>query len=389
MYAEHANPLTDSSSASSGWDPASFGYEPARGESARIILYAATRYFNESTAGAGGSSNGSEPLELSDNPRDASSKHTMGKLSDLLKWNMKYAVTAEEIYRNNYLTDAGYARNPFIDHPEWANYVWTVEEAHDSKYQRTTEYHSGSASAKLTSLSLSGTPTKTTYSAGEDFDPSGLTITAFLDDETSLDVTTAVTFAPSPLLEGTTSVTGSFSKGGVTKTVTVSGLTVGPAVLVAGAYSLVTDASTLKEGSELLVSSAKAGEAYVLDGNIVNSYYASAVSASIVNSQITYSSTMAKFTLGGQKGAYTLKTGSTYLNGYRSGTYYDVKYSTTPTETGSTWSFSIAPTGEASLLSDDATYLAYAESHNNFKGYSVASNLFLFAKNPVTSSVVA
>ena len=93
------------------WDPASCGFEASRGESARVILYAATMYYKEG-------------LSLSNNPSDATSKKTMGTLSTLLAWNTTYAPTPIEIQINNYLSENGYGRNPFVDHPEYANYIW-------------------------------------------------------------------------------------------------------------------------------------------------------------------------------------------------------------------------------------------------------------------------
>ena len=114
------------------WDPASFGYEPARGEAARIIFYCATRYYN--TCGTGGSSKGFKPLELSNNPNDATTEHTMGRLDRLLEWNEKYPVTNQEKRRNEYLYKNHFAKNPFIDHPEFANYIW------DKNGIRTTTY---------------------------------------------------------------------------------------------------------------------------------------------------------------------------------------------------------------------------------------------------------
>ena len=93
------------------WDPASCGFEAARGESARVILYAATMYYQ----------NG---LSLSNNPNDSTDLKTMGTLSTLLAWNNTYAPTPIEIQVNNYLSNNGYGRNPFVDHPEFANYIW-------------------------------------------------------------------------------------------------------------------------------------------------------------------------------------------------------------------------------------------------------------------------
>ena len=110
---------------SATWDPASCGYEAARGESARIMFYAATAYYG--TCGEGGSSKGNEPLELSNNPSDATTAHTMGTLKELLKWNAKYPVTAMEKQINEYLAAHGYGRNPFVDHPEYANQIWDFD----------------------------------------------------------------------------------------------------------------------------------------------------------------------------------------------------------------------------------------------------------------------
>ena len=93
------------------WDPASCGFEAARGESARVILYAATMYYK----------NG---LSLSNNPGDSTNLKTMGTLSTLLTWNNTYAPTPIEIQINNYLSNNGYGRNPFVDHPEYASYIW-------------------------------------------------------------------------------------------------------------------------------------------------------------------------------------------------------------------------------------------------------------------------
>ena len=94
------------------WDPASCGFEAARGESARVILYAATMYYK------------SHGLSLSNNPNDATNLNTMGTLSTLLAWNTTYAPTPIEIQINNYLSNQGYGRNPFVDHPEYASYIW-------------------------------------------------------------------------------------------------------------------------------------------------------------------------------------------------------------------------------------------------------------------------
>jgi len=98
-------------SASNEWDPASLGFTGARGESARVILYAATRYY-------------SKGLSLSNNPSDSTGAKTMGTLKTLLEWNLQYRPTEFEKTVNNRYEEMGYARNPFVDHPEYANFIW-------------------------------------------------------------------------------------------------------------------------------------------------------------------------------------------------------------------------------------------------------------------------
>ncbi len=78
----------------------------------------------------------------------------------------------------------------------------------------------------LTNLSVSGTLAKTSYYTGDSFDSTGLTITATYDDASTAAVTSECSFTPSPLTEGTTSVTASYTEGGVTKTAIINGITV-------------------------------------------------------------------------------------------------------------------------------------------------------------------
>ncbi|MCQ2324855.1 MAG: chitobiase/beta-hexosaminidase C-terminal domain-containing protein [Paludibacteraceae bacterium] len=60
----------------------------------------------------------------------------------------------------------------------------------------------------LTSIAISGNPTKTTYEAGETFDPAGLVVTGTYDDKSEATITDGIewTITPSPLTAGTTSV---------------------------------------------------------------------------------------------------------------------------------------------------------------------------------------
>lgn len=94
----------------SGWDPKAAGMnEEFRGDAARIIFYCAIA---------------DTRLRIIDAESDSTSNHTMGKLSDLLRWNLQYMVGDREQTRNNGAQSLQGNRNPFIDHPEYACRIW-------------------------------------------------------------------------------------------------------------------------------------------------------------------------------------------------------------------------------------------------------------------------
>lgn len=83
----------------------------------------------------------------------------------------------------------------------------------------------------LTGIIVSGEPTKKVYDSGDSFEPAGITITASFSDSDDDDVTNLCTYTPDPLIQGTESVVVSFAEGEVTKTATISGITVNAAPL--------------------------------------------------------------------------------------------------------------------------------------------------------------
>lgn len=82
--------------------------------------------------------------------------------------------------------------------------------------------------ATLSSVAVSGTPTKTSYEAGENFDPAGLTVTGTYDDNSTETFTEGITWStPAALAAGQTSVNITATVKGVTSpSYTVNGLTV-------------------------------------------------------------------------------------------------------------------------------------------------------------------
>lgn len=92
----------------------------------------------------------------------------------------------------------------------------------------TVTYKEASSKA-LKSLAISGTPTKTKYNDGEEFDPKGLVVTGTYDDNTTATITNGITWTrtPATLAVGNTSCSVTATVNGVTSPAyEVTGLTV-------------------------------------------------------------------------------------------------------------------------------------------------------------------
>ena len=74
------------------------------------------------------------------------------------------------------------------------------------------------SSKALTSLAISGKPSKTTYNVGDAFDPTGLKVTGTYDDNTTAEITDGITWTttPSKLSAGTTSCSVTATVDGIT-----------------------------------------------------------------------------------------------------------------------------------------------------------------------------
>lgn len=90
--------------------------QQVRGDVARAVMYMAIRYgFHQPAEGP--------VLHLSDYPSMV--KKEMGLLSILLKWNELDPPSQEEKLRNERVCRLyQHNRNPFVDHPEYANLIW-------------------------------------------------------------------------------------------------------------------------------------------------------------------------------------------------------------------------------------------------------------------------
>ncbi|MBN2807840.1 MAG: endonuclease, partial [Prolixibacteraceae bacterium] len=92
------------------WEPG----DATKGQVARIILYMDTRY--EGTNGE---------LNLTAvNGFNTSPQPEHGDLATLLEWNRQFPPTDFERRRNERIFSIQQNRNPFVDHPEWADLIW-------------------------------------------------------------------------------------------------------------------------------------------------------------------------------------------------------------------------------------------------------------------------
>lgn len=95
-------------------------FEPrdeVKGDVARMIFYMAVRYDGEEFP----------DLELNDEV-DNGSEPLMGRSSELRKWHQEDPPDDFEKNRNEVIYDKfQHNRNPFVDHPEWADEIWSAE----------------------------------------------------------------------------------------------------------------------------------------------------------------------------------------------------------------------------------------------------------------------
>lgn len=103
-----------------------------KGDIARACFYMVARYNNY--AGTSGAISAYEPFLILDDGVDTNGASvtssdttpaSYASLSTLLEWNREDPVDAYEIHRNNLIArNYQYNRNPFVDYPNWAEYIW-------------------------------------------------------------------------------------------------------------------------------------------------------------------------------------------------------------------------------------------------------------------------
>ena len=181
-----------------------------KGDIARAIFYMVARYNYLSGSDSDGIDANNPNLALAQTNIVASgwtSSTTetgkMGVLTDLLEWHHLDPVDDFEIHRNNLLfRNYTNNRNPFIDYPQWVDYIWGTATYDGRTYQSydntptgnvnlaTDIINYGKAEDKaVTKIEVTKGPDKTEYQVGEEFDKTGMVVTATYEDDTTEDVT--------------------------------------------------------------------------------------------------------------------------------------------------------------------------------------------------------
>ncbi len=197
-------------------------FEPldsVKGDVARIIMYVWTTYY-----------------DYYDDTGLLITK-TFTNYDTLLEWHMLDKPDVSEGYRNDYSqTSKQKNRNPFVDHPEYAWKIFGDSASADVKNRCKQTYPGNEKVA--TKIEISGEATKKQYTAGESFDPTGLTVTAtYTDNTTAVIANEKCSWEPKRLRAGLTSVTCKYDG----LSATYEGITVvaGPAPTIQGTYGIV------------------------------------------------------------------------------------------------------------------------------------------------------
>ena len=284
-----ANNFSKLGTCASGWgNNGATVFEPddsVKGDFARIIYYAIAKY---SASSGWTSGDGSSVFSGSASTNFGLTNYAIKYCS---AWSALDPVSDWERSVNDKVAAIQGNRNPFIDHPEYANTLW----GSNSNY---TVYPVES-NKTLTSITLSNKTTS--FEVGDSFIKP--TVTAHFDDDSTSDVTDSATFSGYNMNSvGNYTVTASYTKGDVTKTAT---------------YSISVTAST-KTLSSIAVSgqntSFVVGDTFSFGGTVTATY------SNSTQADVTESSTFTGYDLS-QTGNQTVIVSYTFQGSTKTTTY--------------------------------------------------------------------
>lgn len=207
-----------------------------KGDIARAIFYMVARYNYLSSSDSDGIDSNNPNLALTQSLSDwASSGYSsttsttgkMGIMTDLLAWHHADPVDEYEIHRNNLLyTNYTNNRNPFIDFPEWADFIWGSVNYNGSTYVSNDTTPTGYATPSSDTINGYNSGGGETVSVtGVSLDTNSATV------EEGKDVTLTATVAPSNATNQGVSWTTSDSSIATVSGGIVTGVSVGSATI--------------------------------------------------------------------------------------------------------------------------------------------------------------
>ncbi len=222
-----------------------------KGDIARAIFYMVARYNYYSGSDSDGIDTNNPNLVLTQSVSDWSStgytsstskQGKMGIMTDLLAWHKADPVDEYEIHRNNLLyKNFTNNRNPFIDFPEWANFIWGSVNYNGSTYvsNSTTPtgyatpstdtingYNGGGTVVSVTGVSLNKNSASISVDGAETLEatvaPNNATNQNVTWTSSNTNIATVTNGTVRGVAEGTAIITVTTSDGGFTDTCTVT-----------------------------------------------------------------------------------------------------------------------------------------------------------------------
>ena len=292
-----------------------------KGDIARAVFYMVARYNYLSGSDPDGIDQDNPNLQLIQNSY-MSSSHTssttepgeLGIISDLLEWNRLDKPDEYEIHRNNLLfKNFTNNRNPFIDFPEWADYIWGDKAGTVSANPNSDTINDFSGSTPVDSVSLN--KSSLTLEVG---DSETLVATASSSVNWSSSNTSVAIVSNSGLVTAVAAGNAVITATCGTATATCS-VTVTSSVVISGDYSL-TNNSPFINGCAYKMYQVNSGTAY-FSGGMSNTYYGS-YSTNINNAVDVYFEEK-----GNGQNIYFDDSGTkSYFYVYLNGTYINFKY---------------------------------------------------------------
>ena len=372
-----------------------------KGDIARICFYMAARYNYLSGSDSDGIDANNPWLTLYDGTSDPNGTSTydstsskqgyMGVLRDLLAWNRLDPPDEWEIHRNNLLfKNYTNNRNPFIDFPEWAEYIWG-RSTMDGNQRSVISYSSTpTGNANPTSDNIAS------FDTSHDVPVTSVTVSpATLSLEVGHSQLLSTTVLPSNAtymnLTWTSSNSGVASVSGGVVSAHVAGTTTIKATAHNGVYGecevtvtggsgdqtvtqfeLATDG--VKPGDEVIIAAQSSWDstvAYAVTKQTISTYYLAANVESVNNRVLTRSDTTPIWTVGGSASALTFENDGDYLYGKKNGTYSNIfANGTSSTENNTWWVANNGSNNGFNMYSPENVYIQYSlyNSTHEFKG---------------------